>query len=235
MASNSDSKVPTQQSVKAYVDANAGGGGSGSATPPSYFTAPQGHDIATFGTEWLGSTIEWETGVPKLESNTTGSRASIVYNAHLRERTWMYPNPAGEAFLVISGLSGGCDIFFKFISRNISASNQTNDQIGIDLTKTSGTINPQSLTADGTTSEYHSISGDLHSFSGRGYKYSFSYDGETVDFYVDGVLKNSHSSNVPRMTGDVAEFHKMPTWINPTSDDLIRLYINNFSLSWDQI
>lgn len=38
MASDSATKVPTQQSVKAYVDANTGGGGSGDVTGPSSST-----------------------------------------------------------------------------------------------------------------------------------------------------------------------------------------------------
>jgi len=38
MSSNSDTKVPTQQSVKAYVDANSGGGGSGEANQNAFST-----------------------------------------------------------------------------------------------------------------------------------------------------------------------------------------------------
>jgi hypothetical protein len=38
MVSNSDTKVPTQQSVKAYVDANAGGGGGGAPLDSPAFT-----------------------------------------------------------------------------------------------------------------------------------------------------------------------------------------------------
>ena len=54
MASNSATKVPTQQSVKAYVDANAGGGGGGGMTTVKANGIAGGADIALdFGTRFL--------------------------------------------------------------------------------------------------------------------------------------------------------------------------------------
>jgi len=51
MTSNSNTKVPTQQSVKAYVDANSGGGGSGIASVAADTTPQLGGDLDVDGND----------------------------------------------------------------------------------------------------------------------------------------------------------------------------------------
>jgi hypothetical protein len=100
MTSDSATKVPTQQSVKAYVDANAGGGGGGGApidspafttkatiaftgtpTAPQFAVADYAGDIAN-----TGFTIDTYNGTCWLNNGTNISISSLTSDTNV------YPN-----------------------------------------------------------------------------------------------------------------------------------------------
>ena len=107
----------------------------------------------------------------------------------------------GLTWLGFAGSAGSGDAYWRWYSSSNGTSIGTANQIGIHVNKNAGVITPYSSTGDGTTEQAITISGLTINFgSGIPNKYSFDYDGTTVHIYVDGVLKNSHSTNVPGRT-----------------------------------
>ena len=87
MASDSATKVPTQQSVKAYVDANAGGGGGGSMTTvKANGSQVGGADIVTldFATDFtIGETPDTEINISIADGAITSDKmttSTLVLN-----------------------------------------------------------------------------------------------------------------------------------------------------------
>ena len=87
MSSNSATKVPTQQSVKAYVDANSGGGGGGSMTTvKANGSQVGGADIVTldFASDFtIGETPDTEINISIADGAITSSKmttSTLVLN-----------------------------------------------------------------------------------------------------------------------------------------------------------
>jgi hypothetical protein len=107
-----------------------------------------------------------------------------------------FPTPMyGSLDLKISGWTNGSQIARQWFTSGSGALTGTANQIRIIVDGTSGTGGTiSSSTGNGTTEQKVTISGVTTS---QNNVYSFAFDGTTVDFYLNGVLKNSHATNVP--------------------------------------
>jgi hypothetical protein len=107
----------------------------------------------------------------------------------------------GQVLLGPVGSAGSGIVDFHFIRVGNYSGTRANDHIGYQFDKVIGTTTPSTTTSDGTTQQKTSISGLTLSFTNNlMVRYGYKYDGTTVSFYVNGVLKNTHSTNVPRLT-----------------------------------
>lgn len=93
MASNSASLIPTQQSVKAYVDANAGGGALNELDDVVISSASNGQVLKYNGTNWVNAADEGGIDLTDLSVTTNAAgTAALSYNSSTGVFSYTPPN-----------------------------------------------------------------------------------------------------------------------------------------------
>jgi len=217
MASNSDTAVPTQQSVKAFVESQVGGSNSVdtySRIFEDFDVGPTGYyNLSTFNNGGgLGGTVQiasfgqdnTDKAIGVTEFNTAASTAggSGLVNT-------IYRHPVG--FGAIHSM-----IFRAALSALSDGTNTYNVRLGyMDSYQTSVVANgiyfrythasnggkwEAVCTSAGTTTQADTgVTAIVGSFSV--FKIVVNSDATQVDFYIDGVLTNSITTNIPTASG----------------------------------
>lgn len=121
-ASNSNTKVPTQQSVKAYVDANIGGGGGGGSVFIS--VGPTGSG-ATYETDGTADQVQWQAAHDFIEDEGGGEIYGLegTYNIaapvviSIPKGLWIRGSGWGTIFKPVNGFN---DNVFEFNTTDLA-------------------------------------------------------------------------------------------------------------------
>jgi len=139
----------------------------------------------------------------------------------------------GSWHISLSGLgaSSAATAKFKWFSASSDDTVMTTDHVGLSLSKVAAAIDPKTSTGDGTTNQLTAISGGTYT-SGFRNRYSFVWDGTDVKFYLNGTLKNTHSTNVPRRTSGITWDYQSTIYVKNTTADAFTVVLNAFNLAW---
>lgn len=179
----------------------AGGGGGGVIL---HYEVMDYSSTDFWSTGGAGGTIAKNSDVLQLSTGTTSGNSIFLYRQPAFD--WRADNfPVTHYGAVVLSIGNGAsatgEVYHRWYSSTNAGQTGTGDQIGLHLSVASGTWSGQTSTGDGTTEQAISLSGVTFDNSGsKPNRYAFSYDGITVSFYVNGVLKNSHAANPPRRT-----------------------------------
>lgn len=191
------------------------------------FNSPTGSATVTIDNS-LNDGLTFDTGT------TLNSSAQKVWDMNSGARGDMFTGTVfGYWGIATQGLatSSTADCYLRWYSSSNDPTVGTADQIGLSLGKVAGAVNPLTSTGDGTTQQTTAISGVTFT-SGKYHRYYITYDGTSVSFYVDGVLKNTQSANVPRRLSTVVSGYNSLIYIKNTTTDVYRLIVSNYSLMW---
>lgn len=206
---------PADGDVLTYVAANgdienkaASGGGGGSSAPyyTIHFPLIATTEVNNVSSGGAISTVNG--GLRGTQNTPTSGEYGAWYNQ--LSASWFgdtsgLGNSYGQIILDPVSSAGSGIQYFHFFSQVTDGANVTSDHVGYQFEKVSGTTTIYSSSSNGTTQQKVSVSGVTLDFGDNlGYRYGFKYDGTTVSFYVNGVLKNTHSTNVPRLTSSQA-------------------------------
>jgi hypothetical protein len=209
-ATNSASKVPSQQSVKAYVDAQAARGGS---ELYSYFFTDfetvsfSNHTTGTFNNGGgLGSvstistfgvgTAENAFGVYDVSTSTsTAGGASIARGSQL---TFGFGYTFQVEFrMALSALSDGTDTYTAYAGFNDVTNGDGTDGAYFRYTHGTNGGRWEAVTRSNSveTAADTGVAADAGTY--HIFKIIANAAGTQIDFYIDGVLKNSITTNIP--------------------------------------
>ena len=217
MSSNSATKVPSQQSVKAYVDSQVGGNNSVDLYSRIYedFDIDYAHFSASAFNNGggLGGTIQLAVfgqdgthnavGVAELPTSTSTAGGAAFSNT-------VYRHPLGFGAIhtlsyraAISALSDGTNTYhvrMGYVNAFALAASVTN---GAYFRYTHGTNSGKwqavTINAGTETAQDTGVAAVASVFSI--FKVVVNDDATQVDFYIDGVLTNSITTNIPTSTG----------------------------------
>lgn len=204
------------------------------AVESNMFDNPSGFNTAfTAGTGSVA--LDTSNGYAmKLNCATTSDVAEIhrsptPFEAYSSIPTTMY----GYWRIVFAGSTGSGDMYFRFFSSTNNASTATSNQIGIHVAKSSGTTTVSSSTGNGTTEQAVTISGYTPPYSSDATtRFAMTWDGTSVNFYVDGVLKNTHSTNVPARTSTVVNLYRPTAYVTASSANTFICWLGNYNLQY---
>lgn len=168
----------------------------------------------------------------KMTAVTTGDvadihRLPVSWEAFSNIPTMQY----GYWKVVLQGLTGSGDAYIRFYSSANDASTATSNQIGIHFNKSSGTVTGSSSTGDGTTEQAVTLSGVTYT-SNANNRFAFTYDGTSVNIYVNGVLKNTHSTNVPSRSSTAANIYRPLAYIKATTANVFVMFTGPYNLQY---
>jgi len=199
LAKGSDGQVLTLASGVPSWAAGGGGGDPYHTLSIPMFNTNEVSDASS------GSTLSQNAGhIRGIQNTPTSGEYVSWYNqlspkitGDLLSMTKLY----GAVLLNPAGGSGSGVMYYHWLRTTNDSSSTTGDHIGVQWDKVSATTTPASSSANGTTQQKVTLSGVTLDFGNNAdFRYSFKFDGTTVSFYVNGVLKNTHSTNVPRQT-----------------------------------
>lgn len=210
MASNSSTKVPTQQSVKAYVDA-AGGGGSSVVYAeianmlPNFVMTTGGWASNTNGSgATLGVSAEGYFRMQSSSSFTSDSLAAYQKSDYsFIDTTYNIFNNDMRITAVIKSIqatNSPSESFFGTVDQIMStASNipftKTVKHIGIYRTTGSGSSTYTASNANGTTQTSTTFTGPTNEkFASWRIDYTAGVD---IKYYLNGTLMATHTTNLP--------------------------------------
>lgn len=234
-------KVLTTDGSTASWDTLAGGGGGSSAPAGCFGHSFESNANSRFAESSINSaTNTWNVGPPsylRMSAGTTSGGRTVVYfrDTDLKTRTpAVFKNPRGSIGIGISGTTGSGNAYLRFFSANSFASNKTVNQVGLNIIKSGGTVTYSSSTGDGTTETATALSGVGTDYGDR-HAFSFSLtEGTNCKFYYDGVLKNTHTTNLPSTSSTAYR----GTWIagfvdNNSTTDNYTMDLSYATLGWD--
>lgn len=218
MASNSATKAPSQQSVKAYVDNNINGGSIdlfmryrddflSAATFLSHVTnGGAGSASGVGGTHGVDNT-EKATGVAQLQTGTTTTGVAGLVSNPSNMLTFGFGFQYDLIFrAALSAASDGTDTYTARIGFIDSQSGAPTDGAYFRYTDgiNSGKWEAVTISNGAETAEDTGIAGAADT-SYHLFKIVVNAAGTQVDFYIDGVLTNDITTNVinssARLTG----------------------------------
>lgn len=220
MASNSATKVPTQQSVKAYVDAAGGGGGSyqpkiiiaamtGSAKDD--ITGSNGAMATVASGSGTSTTYNTSGAYWALSSGTSGSGVSVL----TADRYWAaYTNTGLNLYeedpvfnFVFSHIKAASSSSRAFLGSHLQAYNAkpslTSKHLGIMIQTTSGTATFYASNSNGTTQTTTDITAYVNSTTSNSKIDKVHIEmtsGTNIKFWVNNTLVATHTTNLPTGT-----------------------------------
>lgn len=233
MSSDLATKVPTQQSVKAYVDASL-------TTPPtqmvqsiSAFSAPTSGgwmDVPTSGTGTVSPTSA-DGGWNHLTGTTDSSYAGIVVTAPATKMSLFDMNPEVGMEMMWGDQGGTSDAFTGITSFEAGWVPNTIKHIGIWMDNNAGTETWYATNADGNSRTTTEITGVAHSTA---YTFYIVYDsGTSIKFYLNGVLKATHTTNLPTGAPDYRFYSILDNADGTTNANTMRTGVA--TVKWDGI
>lgn len=222
----------TQVATTAFVLANGGG----VATPRSSIQLNTQINAADYVNTNSTTTT---TGGSFLSS---GSRIQYATDGTLNASAYSYrgtpggnnpaggmKNIAGHALLSFGGITvGDGNQYFRFFSDNGDPTIGTANQVGYKMVKVAGVVTTYATSGNGTTEQTTSLSG-LSLGGGNDNTFAIVQSANDVKFYVNGVLKATHSTSIPSSTALRNFFfliYTKATSANPYNIDLNSMAIN---------
>jgi hypothetical protein len=216
MTSNSATKVPTQQSVKAYVDASGGGGGS---TVPkmrldliSGFvrgdgTASPSHVIFGSGGTGASVTVNNPKGLA-LSTGTTSTGYSYLYFHMGSSSNGITNNIFGKnmsAYFHVAPLGDAGDhkmfIGYGASWETPSDAGTTYKLIGFRFVRDAGATIVYAVNSSGTTETTTNVTSSLDGFSAGDYNkptlFWYKVSATDIKFYHNFTLVATHTTNLP--------------------------------------
>lgn len=204
MASDSASKVPTQQSVKAYVDAQAEAETSGIIMEDHFVSFGQFSSTTTnsgyvnSSAYGVGDEVQGVYGV--FTSTTTNATASFRPSANINGAVKLGGSVKGHTFkmrMAMPTLSDGTDTFTVYFGiANNALSTEPTSGVYYRYTHSVNSGKFEAVTANGgtRTAADTGITADTsyHLFEAR-----VNAAGSSVGFYIDDVLVATNTTNIP--------------------------------------
>lgn len=218
-ASDSATKVPSQQSVKAYVDAQAGGGSIDTSTrifedfygAVQYFSLaainnggglPSAATTSSYGVD----STEKAIGVVIMNTGTSTAGSSALSNS-----TWLLTFGFGYTFnltwrVALKDLSDGTDTFTVRHGFTNSNSGTSTNGAYFRYTHSVNSGKWQAVTVKGgsETAEDTGVAGAVDGF--HIFKIVVNDDATQVDFYIDGVKTNDITTTIPNSASELTGY-----------------------------
>jgi len=116
-----------------------------------------------------------------------------------------------------------------YVGTNVGITD-TSHHYGFKFIRESGSVKCYATNADGSTEKTTEITGINFGSIGRRLEAVFTA-GESVKFYVDGVLKATHTENLPTSTTPFANWYIRTE--NPGANSNCQIYVAQIWQSWD--
>jgi hypothetical protein len=173
----------------------------------------------------------------KMFVSATNDESGIMKKFPIKGNGFTLPtNQYGQLNITLTGITGSCERYLRWYSSNSLDTAGTGHQIGIHVSCVAGTTTVYTSSGDGTTEQSTTIS--AYSFTNAGdalERYAFSYDGTTISFYINGVLKNTHATHVPQTSGTANIIYGPFFYMKTTTTNTFQMWPGSWSLAWPML